>query len=164
MRNFLSIFILVLVAITIRPSRGGYSILGMNLKMANAAIDAAIEETKKLGTKPMNIAVVDVGANLVSFARMDGAWLGSVDIAIKKAKTATFFDMASGKIGNLSQPGGSLYNIEHSNGGLISFPGGLPIYGDHNGTLIGGIGVSGDSVENDKAVAMAGKRKYENLT
>ena len=162
MRDFLSILILVLVAITIRPSRGGYSILGMNLKMANAAIDAAIEETKKLGTKPMNIAVVDVGANLVAFARMDGAWLGSVDIAIKKAKTATFFDMPSGAIGNFSQPGGSLYNIEHSNGGLISFPGGLPI--DHYGTLIGGIGVSGDSVENDKAVAMAGKRKYEGLT
>ena len=99
---------------------------------------------------------------MVSFIRMDGAWLGSVDIAIKKAKTATFFDMPSGAIGNFSQPGGSLYNIEHSNGGLISFPGGLPI--DHYGTLIGGIGVSGDSVENDKAVAMAGKRKYENLT
>ena len=57
---------------------------------------------------------------------MDGAWLGSVDIAIKKAKTATFFQMNTEVIGSLSQPGGSLYNIEHSNSGLITFPGGLP--------------------------------------
>ena len=162
MNNVLSILILTLISVIIWPCKGGFVAPEMNLHMANAAIDAAIEETKKLGTKPMNIAVVDVGANLVAFARMDGAWLGSVDIAIKKAKTATFFDMPSGAIGNFSQPGGSLYNIEHSNGGLISFPGGLPI--DHYGTLIGGIGVSGDSVENDKAVAMAGKRKYEGLT
>ena len=132
----------------------------MNLHMANAAIDAAIKEVKTLGTKPMNIAVVDVGANLVSFARMDGAWLGSVDIAIKKAKTATFFNMPSGKIGTLSQPGGDLYNIEHSNGGLISFPGGLPI-NVTDGTLIGGIGVSGDSVVNDELVAEAGRKVFE---
>ena len=133
----------------------------MNREIATAAMEAATKEAEKLNVK-MNIAVVDCGANLVSFVRMDGAWLGSVDIAIKKAKTAAFFDMPSGAIGGLSQPGGALYNIEHSNGGLISFPGGLPIR--HYGTLVGGIGVSGDSVENDKAVAMAGKKTYEGLT
>ncbi len=103
----------------------------------------------------MNIAVVDEGANLVAFARMDGAWLGSVDISIKKAKTARFFDMNTGEIGNLSQPGGSLYQIEVSNGGLISFPGGIPIK-DGNGDIIGAIGVSGNTVENDHIVAQAG--------
>ena len=103
----------------------------------------------------MNIAIVGKGANLVAFARMNDAWLGSVDIAMKKAKTAVFFNMPTGNIGGLSQPGGSLYNIEHSNGGLITFPGGLPIK-DKNGNLIGGIGVSGSSVENDHQVAEAG--------
>jgi uncharacterized protein GlcG (DUF336 family) len=103
----------------------------------------------------MNIAVVDAGANLKAFARMDGAWLGSVDISIKKARTARFFDMPTGEIGKLSQPGGDLFGIEHSNGGLISFPGGLPLK-DASGTVIGAIGVSGDTVKNDHAVATAG--------
>lgn len=105
----------------------------------------------------MNIAVVDGGANLVAFARMDGAWLGSLDISIKKAKTARFFDMNSGEIGKLSQPGGSLYNIEHSNGGLITFPGGV-LLKNREGEIIGAIGVSGSSVENDHAVAEAGAK------
>jgi uncharacterized protein GlcG (DUF336 family) len=103
----------------------------------------------------MNIAIVDAGANLKAFARMDGAWLGSADIAQKKARTARFFDMPTGEIGKLSQPGGSLFGIEHSNGGLISFPGGVPIK-NAAGEVIGAIGVSGDAVENDHAVATAG--------
>ncbi len=103
----------------------------------------------------MNIAVVDTGANLVAFARMDGAWLGSVDIAIKKARTARFFDMNTGDLGKASQPGGSLFNIEVSNGGLITFPGGIPLK-NGSGDIIGAIGVSGSTVENDHAVAQAG--------
>ena len=103
----------------------------------------------------MNIAVVDAGANLTAFVRMDGAWLGSADISQKKARTARYFDMPTGEIGKLSQPGGSLYNIEHSNGGLITFPGGIPIK-NASGEVIGAIGVSGSSVENDHTVAQAG--------
>ena len=103
----------------------------------------------------MNIAVVDEGANLLAFARLDGAWLGSLDISIKKAKTARFFDMNTGIIGGLSQPGQPLFNIEHSNNGLITFPGGVPIK-DVNGNVIGAVGVSGSSVENDHDVAEAG--------
>jgi uncharacterized protein GlcG (DUF336 family) len=103
----------------------------------------------------MNIAVVDAGGNLKAFARMDGAWLGSIDISIKKARTARFFDMNTGDIGSLSQPGGPLYQIEVSNGGLITFPGGVPIK-NIAGEVIGAIGVSGSTVENDHAVAMAG--------
>merc|ERR1712080_781493 len=87
----------------------------------------------------------DNGANLVGFLRMDGAWLGSVDIAMKKAKTAVFFQMDTDVIGSLSQPGGSLYGIEHSNGGLITFPGGVPLA--KAGKQAGGIGVSGSTVE-----------------
>lgn len=128
----------------------------MNISLAQAQkmIAAAEKKSQEMGVK-MNIAIVDAGANLVAFGRMDGAWLGSLDISIKKAKTARFFDMPTGAIGGLSQPGGSLYNIEHSNGGLISFPGGLPIK-DTDGNVIGAIGVSGSSVEDDHAVAEAG--------
>lgn len=128
--------------------------MGLTLDQAQKMIEAAKQKASELGTK-MNIAVVDAGANLVAFARMDGAWLGSVDISIKKAKTARFFDMNTGEVGKLSQPGGSLYNIEHSNGGLITFPGGIPLKNEQ-GEVIGGIGVSGSTVENDHAVAEAG--------
>jgi uncharacterized protein GlcG (DUF336 family) len=103
----------------------------------------------------MCIAVLDSGGNLKSFTRMDDAWVGSIDIAIKKAKTACYFAMPSGEIGKLSVPGSPLYGIEHSNDGLITFPGGLPIE-DEEGMLIGAIGVSGDTVENDDLVAQAG--------
>lgn len=126
----------------------------ISLQQARAAVDAALEKSKAIEVK-MNIAVVDAGANLKAFARMDGAWLGSIDIAIKKARTARFFDMNTGEIGKLSQPGGSLYNIEHSNGGLITFPGGVPVR-DATGDIIGAIGVSGSTVENDHLVAEAG--------
>ena len=103
----------------------------------------------------MDIAVVDAGGNLKAFVRMDGAWLGSIDISMRKARTARWFDMNTGEIGKLSQPGGPLFGIEHSNGGLISFPGGVPLR-DSRGEVIGAIGVSGSAVENDHAVAVAG--------
>ncbi len=125
----------------------------IGLDQANAALEAAIKKAEEIGTT-MDIAIVDVGGNLKAFARMDGAWLGSIDIAQKKARTARWFDMNTGDIGQLSQPGGPLYNIEHSNGGLITFPGGVPIKdGD---IVIGAIGVSGSTVENDHTVAVAG--------
>ena len=123
----------------------------ITLQQARTAVTAAIEKSQELGLK-MNIAIVDAGANLKAFAGMDGAWLGSIDIAIRKARTARFFDMNTGEIGKLSQPGGSLYNIEHSNGGLITFPGGVPIR-SRQGEIIGAVGVSGSTVENDHLVA-----------
>ncbi|CAA0164877.1 heme-binding protein [Tenacibaculum maritimum] len=128
--------------------------MNITLTQAEKIIDIAKSKSVELNTK-MNIAIVDAGANLVAFVRMDGAWLGSLDIAIKKAKTARFFDMNTGIIGELSQPGGELFNIEHSNNGLITFPGGVPIK-DTEGNIIGAIGVSGSSVENDHEVAQTG--------
>ena len=125
----------------------------ITLSQAHKILQAAVEKAEEIETA-MDIAIVDSGANLKAFLRMDNAWLGSIDIAIKKAKTARFFDMPTGEIGKLSQPGGPLYNIEHSNDGLISFPGGLPLV--INGEIVGAIGVSGSSVENDHAVAEAG--------
>lgn len=128
--------------------------MNITLSQAEKIITVAKEKSTALNTK-MNIAIVDTGANLVAFARMDGAWLGSLDISIKKAKTARFFDMNTGIIGGLSQPGQPLFNIEHSNNGLITFPGGVPIKND-KGEIIGAIGVSGSTVENDHEVAEAG--------
>ncbi|WNH11912.1 GlcG/HbpS family heme-binding protein [Thalassobellus suaedae] len=114
----------------------------------------AKKEAEKLGVLE-NIAVIDACANLKAFIRMDGSFLGSIDIAIKKAKTARYFNMATGDLGKISQPGGIVYNIELSNGGLITFPGGVPIK-DENGTIIGAIGVSGGTIEEDHDIATVG--------
>ncbi len=126
----------------------------ITLEQAYKVVKAAYEKALEMDIK-MNIAVVDAGANLKAFVRMDDAWLGSIDISIKKAKTARFFNMPTGEIGKLSQPGESLYNIEHSNNGLITFPGGIPLK-NQAGEIIGGIGVSGSTVEDDHKVAEAG--------
>jgi len=105
---------------------------------------------------------LDVGVNLVAFARMDNAWIGSIDLALGKARTARYFNMESGEIGKLSQPGGPVWQIEHSNGGLVTFPGGVPIK-NSEGEIIGAIGVSGSTVTNDHAVAQAGADAIETM-
>lgn len=118
------------------------------------ALLAAKEKAEELDVL-VNIAVVDVGANLKSFIRMDDSFLGSIDIAIKKAKTSRYFNINSGDLGKLSQPGGIIYNIELSNGGLMTFPGGVPIKNEM-GKVIGAIGVSGGTIEQDHEIASAG--------
>ena len=132
----------------------GLNTKDISLEQAHHVLMAAQKKAQETKTK-MDIAVVDAGGNLKAFARMDGAWIGSIDISIKKAKTARFFDMNTGEIGKLSQPGGPLYQIEVSNQGLITFPGGVPLK-TADGTVIGAVGVSGSTVENDHAVAAAG--------
>ncbi len=126
----------------------------VTLDGAHKVLMAAMKKADELGTQ-MDIAVVDRGGNLKAFVRMDGAWRGSIDIAIRKARTSRMFDMNTGDIGQLSQPGGSLWQIEASNGGLITFPGGVPLK-DSAGNVVGAVGVSGSTVENDHAVASAG--------
>ena len=126
----------------------------LTLEAAERIVAAAKQKAAEINTK-MDIAVVDAGGNLKAFVRMDGAWLGSIDIAQRKARTARWFDMDTGVIGTLSQPGGPLYGIEHSNGGLITFPGGVPLK-NAQGEVVGAIGVSGSTVENDHTVAAAG--------
>lgn len=103
----------------------------------------------------VNIAVVDAGANLKAFIRMDESFLGSIDVAIKKAKTARYFNIATGDLGKLTQPGGIIYNIEVSNNGLITFPGGVPIK-NNEGKIIGAIGISGGTIEEDHEIAIIG--------
>ena len=128
----------------------------ITLSEAERVVDSALGKAHETGTL-MNIAVVDAGGNLKAFRRMDGAWLGSIDIALKKARTARYFDTPTGDLGGMSQPGGPLFGIEVSNGGLITFPGGIPLR-NTSGEVVGAIGVSGSTVENDHAVAEAGAK------
>jgi uncharacterized protein GlcG (DUF336 family) len=126
----------------------------VTLSAGQTIVEAARTRATEIGV-PMNIAVVDDGGNLVAFARMDDAWLGSIDIAQNKAYTARAFDMPTKDLAPLAQPGGSLYGIEASNHGrLIVFAGGIPLLsGDR---VVGAVGVSGGSVEQDQEVAEAG--------
>lgn len=128
--------------------------MNITLEQAEAVIAAAKAKAVDINTK-MNIAVVDSGSNLVAFVHMDGGWIGSVDISIKKAKTAAWFQMDTKSLTPLVQPGQPLFNIEHSNGGLITFPGGV-ILKNSSGEIIGAVGVSGSTVDDDHAVAEAG--------
>ncbi|RCV65084.1 hypothetical protein C5S53_05465 [Methanophagales archaeon] len=131
---------------------------GLTLEDAKRVIAAAEEKAIAEGLR-MNIAVADVGGNLVAFERMDKAWLGSIDIAINKAYTAVAFNMTTEALGAASQPEQSLFGIHASNDGkLIIFGGGIPLY--RNGELVGAIGVSGSSVPNDITVAEAGEAAF----
>jgi len=130
--------------------------MNITLAQAEAVIAAAKKKASEIDTK-MDICIVDAGANIVAFARMDGAWIGSIDIAFKKAKTSAWFTMDTATLTPLVKPDAPLFNIEHSNGGLITFPGGVVIK-NASGEIIGAIGVSGSSVENDHTVAEAGAK------
>jgi len=126
----------------------------LTLEDAMKIIDAARKKAIAVG-QPMNIAVSDAGGNLVAHVRMDGAWIGSVDIAINKAFTARAFDIATKDLATQAQPGKQFYGIQLSNGGRVMiFSGGIPIKRD--GDIVGAIGVSGGSGEQDQAVAEAG--------
>ncbi|OLV16321.1 GlcG/HbpS family heme-binding protein [Deinococcus marmoris] len=126
------------------------------LKLADARqlIAAAEAKAAEIG-QPMNIAVVDAGGNLIAHVRMDGAWIGSIDISINKAFTSRAFDITTRDLGSNSQPGQQFFGIHASNGGRIMvFAGGIPLR--QNGEVVGAIGVSGGSGEQDHAVAEAG--------
>lgn len=116
----------------------------------------AAAEAKAMQIKsPSNVAVVDAGGNLLSFARMDGAWLGSIDIAIDKAFTSRAFDITTKDLAEPSQPGGQFYGIAGSNGGRVMiFAGGMPLEVD--GMVVGAVGVSGGSGAQDQQVVEAG--------
>ncbi len=126
---------------------------------AQIVLQGALAKAAEQGV-PMNIAIVDAGSNLKSFARMDGAFLGSIDIAIGKAETARLFNMPTSSLGAAAQPGGELYGIEVTNGRLVIFGGGELLH-DAKGVIIGAIGVSGGSVAEDVNVAKAGAAALE---
>src|SRR6202140_3408009 len=130
----------------------------VTLQEARKIIGAA--EKKAIEIKqPMNIAVVDEGGNLVSHVRMDGAWIGSIDIAINKAFTSRAFDISTKDLAEHSQSGGQFFGIHASNGGKIMiFAGGIPLKRD--GKVVGAIGVSGGGGDQDHAVAEAGAAAF----
>ncbi|MEL4897176.1 GlcG/HbpS family heme-binding protein [Crocosphaera sp. Alani8] len=126
----------------------------VTLENARRVISAAEKKALEIG-QPMNIAVVDGGGNLVAHVRMDGAWIGSIDISIKKAYTSRAFNLSTKDLAEQSQSGGQFFGIHASNDGKIMiFAGGIPLYSE--GQVVGGIGVSGGSGEQDHAVAEAG--------
>jgi uncharacterized protein GlcG (DUF336 family) len=130
----------------------------MTLADARRVIAAAEKKAQEVG-QPMNIAVVDEGGNLVSHVRMDNAWLGSIDISINKAFTSRAFDITTKALGENSQPGNQFFGIHASNHGRIMiFAGGIPL--KQNGKVVGAIGVSGGSGDQDHAVAEAGAAAF----
>src|SRR5919202_543018 len=130
----------------------------MRLGEARKVIAAAEKKAQEIG-QPMNIAVADEGGNLVAHVRMDGAWLGSIDISINKAYTARAFDISTKDLASHSQSGGQFFGIHVSNHGRIMiFAGGIPLRRD--GVVVGAIGVSGGSGEQDHAVAAAGAEVF----
>ena len=125
----------------------------LTLEEAQDILKAALAKAKEVAV-PMNIAVVDAGGNLKIFARQDGAFLGSIDIAQKKARTARYFNMSTAELGAAAQPGKELFGIEVTNNGLAIFGGGELLV--RGGVVVGAIGVSGGSVAEDTTVAKAG--------
>ena len=119
----------------------------------DAVLLAAEAKATEIGV-PMNIAILDSGANLKAFLRMDGALIGSIDIALKKAKTSAVFGMNTEAVGEFCKPGGSSPGLEQTNGGLVVFAGGIPLR-DSDGNLLGAVGVSGGAVVQDFEVAQA---------
>ena len=131
----------------------------VTLEDARRVISAAENKAQEIG-QPMNIAVVDAGGNLVSHVRMDGAWIGSIDISINKAFTSRAFDIATKDLAEHSQPGEQFYGIHLSNEGRIRiFAGGIAL-SSGDGEVVGAIGVSGGSGEQDQAVAEAGTAAF----
>src|SRR3954453_14060371 len=125
----------------------------VSLEDARRVTAAGEDRAREIG-QPQNIAVVDAGGNLVSHIRMDGAWIGSVDVAINKALPARAFDLPTAELAANAQPGGPFYGIQESNKGRVMiFAGGLPLKRD--GQVVGAVGVSGGSGEQDTTVAEA---------
>ncbi|MBT0774077.1 heme-binding protein [Kineosporia sp. J2-2] len=124
----------------------------LNLADARRMIDAGIREADRIG-RPMNIAVVDDGGHLVAFVRMDGAIKASIDISTRKARTSVLMETPTSDLAGATQPGAELYGLEHLSGGLVTFGGGIPVTRD--GRVVGAVGVSAGSVEEDVTVATA---------
>ena len=126
----------------------------LDLNDARRILAAASEKATQIG-QPMCIAVACAGGHLLAFERMPNAWIGSIDIAQKKAFTSRAFDITTQDLGKNSQSGDQFFGIHASNDGRIMiFAGGIPIKKD--GKVIGSIGVSGGMGEQDQAVAEAG--------
>jgi uncharacterized protein GlcG (DUF336 family) len=134
-------------------------IKSLTLADARQIIAAGEKKAQELGI-PYNIAVVDAGGGLISHVRMDGAWLGSVDISISKAWTSRAFDMSTEAVAGATQSGQSLFGLNTTNQGkAVIFGGGEPV--KEGDTVVGAVGASGGSVENDIKVVQAAVAGYK---
>jgi cob(I)alamin adenosyltransferase len=130
----------------------------ITLEEAQQIVSAAAQKAEEIG-QPMNVAVMDGGANLKAFARMEKAWLASIDIAINKAYTSVALEVPTGDLAEMTQPGQPLYGIDATNNGrIVIFGGGIPLTRD--GEVVGAVGVSGGSVDQDEEVAQAGVQAF----
>lgn len=131
----------------------------ISLEQAEAVVRACKAEADRVG-QPMNIAVVDDGANLVAFSSMDGTKLIGVDIAQRKALTAVYFQTDTKDLAPLVQPGQPLFGIESTSGGRLVVFGGGVLLRDEAGDVAGGVGVSAGTVAEDHQVADAGRAAF----
>ena len=125
----------------------------MTSDQARKIIAAGEARAAEIGV-PVNIAVLDAGTHLKAFVRMDGAVLGSIDVAMGKARTAALFQTTSEAVWDYCKPGAPAPGLQLSNGGLMTFAGGIPLT-DADGTIIGAVGVSGGAVSQDREIAEA---------
>lgn len=128
--------------------------MSISLDQGQAVIRAATVKAREIGVAA-SIVVLDAGGNIKAFARMDDAWLGSVDVAMKKAKTSVLFEMDTQAVWEVTKPGAQAHGLENTNGGLVTFAGGIPLK-TAGGKLLGAIGVSGGQVAQDFEIASAG--------
>jgi uncharacterized protein GlcG (DUF336 family) len=132
----------------------------LTLDTAEVLLDGAKSRALQVGVAA-SIVVLDVAGHLKAFSRMDGAWLGSIDVAMRKARTSVLFEMETEQVWAVCQPGAQAHGLERTNGGLVTFAGGVPIKAT-DGRLLGAIGVSGGQVGQDQDIANAGLTAFRN--
>jgi uncharacterized protein GlcG (DUF336 family) len=128
--------------------------MALTLEQGQAILQAATAKAKEIGITA-SVVVLDAAGHLKAFSRMDGAWLGSIDVAVKKAKTSVLFEMDTQRVWEVCKPGAQAHGLELTNGGLVTFAGGIPLKAP-GGRLLGAIGVSGGQVSQDFEIASAG--------
>jgi uncharacterized protein GlcG (DUF336 family) len=135
-------------------------VMSLSAVHIEALLSAARAEATRQGTPPVNISVCDPSGHLAGFLRMDRALLDTIDVAHRKARTAALFETDSASLGGVAHPDGPSYMVEHTNGGLINFGGGVVLRGA-DGSVFGAVGVSGASVEQDEAIAQAAVARFK---
>jgi uncharacterized protein GlcG (DUF336 family) len=132
--------------------------MALTLEQGQAVLQAATAKAKEIGIAA-SVVVLDAAGHLKAFSRMDGAWLGSIDVAMKKAKTSVLFEMKTQDIWEVCKPGAQAHGLELTNDGLVTFAGGIPLK-TPGGELLGSIGVSGGQVSQDSEIATAGSAAF----
>jgi uncharacterized protein GlcG (DUF336 family) len=130
----------------------------LTLEQGQAILHAATAKAKEIGIAA-SVVVLDAAGHLKAFSRMDGAWLGSIDVAMKKAKTSVLFEIETQNVWEVCKPGAQAHGLEQTNDGLVTFAGGIPLKAP-GGQLLGAIGVSGGQVSQDFEIASAGSAVF----